>query len=422
MPQLAATDTVAIQLEAVSPELPLLAEKEAQLDSRIQDAGKAEMVSTRNFRIPMQVALPGAVAKVNLDGGDFPRGGKGKYDVGTVTPIAYCVPLEFTQLAKMTGSGGNVSTIDVVARNIAQCIDALKNNRDKFLQTDGTGKLATVKSDYAGAGANPITLSATPFGARLLAIGQKVQVFNGNALRNPCTITDIGNSLGGSQAITVDAVPAGTVAGDFIRVDGVENGGPLFLNGIPVFHSTSTAGNVLGIARTNSYVVAQGVNAASASLTQPMIRLAKNQIRQKLGDAAVKGLVFHTHPSQLDSYEQLGFTLQTIPLQGGNAGGGTLDLMFSGQRKMDGHEVIENIHADQTRIDLLNFDVWGKVKWGDGTFWYEVEGNRMWPIPAAAGGGWSSGVITFLVDCLQYYANNMVGLGSISSLAVPAGN
>lgn len=409
-----------MQLEAVNPDLPLLVEKEALLDGLITDGGKSEMVSSRNYRIPMQFALPGAYGKVNLDGGDFPRGGKGQYAVGTVTPLATCTPLEFTQLAKMVTSGGNVSTVDAIAKNIAQCMEALKLNRDKALQTDGTGKLGTVASTYGGAGANPITLSSTPFGARLLQTGQKIQVFNGNALRGSATITDIGNGLGGTQSITVDAVPGGTIAGDFIRVDGVENGGPIFLNGIPVFHSTATAGSVLGIARTNSYVQANGVNAGSASLTQPMIRLAKNQIRQALGDDAVKSLRIHLHPSQVQAYEELGFQIQQVTLNDGKAS--SLDLMFSGKKTMDGHEFIENIHADQTRIDLMNLALWGKVRWGQGTFWYEVESQRMWPIPAAAGGGWSSGVICFLIDALQYYVNNMRGLGSITSLAVPAGN
>lgn len=419
MAQLNATDTVAIQLEAVSPELPLLVEMESVLDRRIQDNGKSEMVSTRNYRIPMQTGLPGAYGMVSLDGGDFPRGGEPTFDVGQVTPMASVVPLEFSELAKLTGSGGNVSTIDVVAKSISQCMEVLKLKRDKELQTDGTGKLATVAAAYAGAGANPITLATSPFGARLVDKGQKVGVFNGNALRNSCTILDIGNGLGGTQSITVDAVPGGTIAGDFIRVDGVANGAPVSFNGIANIISTSTAGNIFGIARANSYVVAQGVNAASSSFTLPMFRLAKNQILQKLGQEALKGLVVHTHTSQLAVYENLGFNIQTMPLQNGK--GAAFDP-FEAPTAMDKVEIIPNIHADNTRVDLLNLGVWGKVKWGKGTFWYEVEGmGRMFPIPAAAGGGWSSGIICFLLDTKQYYANNLVCQGGITGLLLPAG-
>jgi hypothetical protein len=419
MAQLQAADTVSIQLEAVSPELPLLAEKDSKLDSRIKDIG-SQMVSSRNYRIPMQVSLPGAYGLVSIDGGDFPRGGKPKFDVGTVTPLATCVPFEYTLESKVTGSGGNVSTVDVITRSLAQCMDALKNNRDKALQTDGTGKVATVTS----VAALVITLNATPFGARLLAIGQTVQVFNANAVRGSCTITDIGQGLGNTQTITVDAVPGGTIGGDFIRVNGVATGTPIFLNGIPVFHSTSTAGSLLGIARSNSYVVANGVNASSASLTRPMIRLAENQVRQRLGDDAVQQLVVHTHPSQVQSYDEMGWDIQVQQLgaDGKATGFDPLIPARTKGRTMAGHELIENIHADQTRVDFLNFAVWGKVKWGKGTFWYDVEGNKTFPIPAAAGGGWSSGVIAFLLDALQFYANNMASLTSITSLAVPAGN
>jgi hypothetical protein len=419
MSQLQATDTISIQLEAVSPELPLLAEKDSKLDGRIKDIG-SEMVSARNYRIPMQVALPGQYGLVNIDGGDFPRGGKPKFDVGQVTPLATCVPFEYTLLSKVTGQGGSVSAVDVITRSLAQCMDALKNNRDKALQTDGTGKLATVSS-VAG---SVITLNATPYGARLLAQGQTVQVFNGNTLRGSCTISDLGQALGGAQTITVDAVPGGTIGGDFIRVNGVANGAPIFLNGIPVFHSTSTTGSVLGISRSNSYVVAQGVNASSASLTRPMIRLAENQIRQALGDDAVQQLEVHTHPSQVQSYDEMGWDIQVQNLgpDGKPTGFDPMIPARSKGRTMAGHPLIENIHADQTRVDFLNFAVWGKVKWGKGTFWYDIEGQKMWPIPAQAGGGWSSGVIAFLLDALQFYVNNLRALGTISSLAVPAGN
>lgn len=419
MAQLQATDTLAIQLEAVSPELPVLVEKEAALDGRISDGGKSQMVSARNYRIGMQTSLPGASAMLGLDGGDFPRGGEPGFDVGTVTPLAHCVPLEFTELARLTGSGGSVSVVDVISRSISQCMDTLKRNRDCFLQTDGTGKLATVLSTYAGGGANPITLAASPFGSRLLGVGQKVGIFNGNALRGSCTILAKGDSIGGTQSITVDAVPAGTVAGDFIRVDGVANGAPVFLNGIPVFVSTSTAGAVLGINRSNPYVVAQGFNAGSSSFTFPMFRLAKNQILHKLGPEALSGLVVHLAPAQKAVFENLGFQLQTMPLNNGKPGG-DFDPFLS-IKTLDGHEIIQNIHADVTRVDLLNLSAWGKVKWGKGTFWYEVEGlGRMFPIPGT-NGGWSSGVACFLVDCIQYYVNNMVSQGGLTSLAIPTG-
>src|SRR5437588_11745284 len=160
-----------------------------------------------------------------------------------------------------------------------------------------------------------------PWVDRLLHLGQKVQVFTSNFItaRGSCTVTSIANTLGGTQSVTVDAVPAGTVAGDIIVVDGLATGNDPFINGIPVFHSTATTGTLMGLSRANSYVVANGVNASSSSITLPLLRLAQNQIVQALGADGLKGQIWHTHPSQLQAYEELGFQLQYVPLSDGKA-------------------------------------------------------------------------------------------------------
>ncbi len=424
MATLTATDTVSLQLEGVSRTLPLLVEKEAKLDSRFKDMGRAERVSTRNYRITMQHALPGVVAKVNLDGGDLPRGGHSQYDVGTITPLSFCVPLEMSLLAKMTGQGQNISIEDVVSRNIADCISTLSRMRDIFLNTDGTGKLAVVDS----VNGNVITLRSASttttgeFGAHLLGKQQTIQVFNGNALRNSCTILDKGDELGATQTITVDQVPAGTAAGDIIRVDGVENGAPVFVNGIPVFHSNATTGSSIGISRSNSYVVATSVNAAGAAITQPMLRLARNKTRNALGDEGMKGQFVHTHISQVDSWEQLGYPMMVIPMNDGK-GPANFDPTFSGKKTMDGMEILDSIHASNSRIDIVAPAVWGKVTWSDGPFWFDLEGQKVWPIPAAAGtGSLSTAFISFLIDTLQYFVDNAKACTSVTSLGVPPGN
>lgn len=424
MATLSASDTVALQLEGVSRNLPLLVEKEDNLDKRFKDMGRAERVSTRNYRITMQTALPGVVSKVNLDGGDLPRGGHSQYDVGTITPLSFCVPLEMTLLAKMTGQGQNVSIEDVVSRNIADCISQLSRQRDIFLNTDGTGKLAVVDSVNGNVInlRSPSTTTTFGFGAHLLGKQQTVQIFNGNALRGACGVSDLSNELGATQSITVDAVPPGTAAGDIVRVDGVENGSPVFINGIPVFHSNATAGSVIGISRTNSYVVATSVNAGGAAITQPMLRLAKNKTRNALGEEGMKGLLVHTHISQVDSWEQLGYPMMVIPMANGT-GPATFDPTFSGPKKMDGMEIIDSIHADAQRIDILNPAVWGKVTWSEGPFWFDLEGQKVWPIPAAGGtGSLSTAFISFLIDTLQYYVDNLKACTSITSLGVPQGN
>ena len=70
--------------------------------------------------MPGQHALPGAIAKTNLDGGDFVRGGHYQYDVGTVTTLAIVMPLELSQLAKMTGKGDNIAWLSSTHKSIEE--------------------------------------------------------------------------------------------------------------------------------------------------------------------------------------------------------------------------------------------------------------------------------------------------------------
>jgi hypothetical protein len=425
MPQLTASSAIALQLEDVNDVIPLLVEAANSLDCRIKDNGRSNRVSTKSFRVRIQTALTGAVAKINLDGGSLPSGGSSQWDQFTVTPLAYAVPIQYTRLADLVGEPKDVATVNPVSKTIADAAIYIQRMRDIFLNTNGDGKLATVDATYAGGGANPLVLasnSSNGFGSRLLAQGQKVQVFTSNfaTSRGSCTITSIQNTLGGTQSVTVDVVPTGTVAGDIIVVDGLATGNDPFINGIPVFHSTSTSGTLMGISRTNGYVVANGVNAASSSITLPLLRLAQNQIVQALGPDGLKGQIWHTHPSQLQAYEELGFQLQYVPLSEGKAK--NFDGLFQ-KMTIDGREIISNIHADQTRWDLVNVKSWGKVKWGNPPFWFKNRGGQsVFQQYDTTTGNPQAVEKSYLVDAIQFYVDNPKALSSVTSCKVPAGN
>ena len=422
MPQLTATSSIALQLEDVNDVIPLLVESSHSLDARIKDNGRSNRVSTKSFRIRIQTALTGAVAKINLDGGSLPAGGSSQWDQFTITPLAYAVPVQYTRLADLIGEPKDVASTNPVSKTIADAAIYIQRMRDVFLQTNGDGKLATVDAAYAGGGANPIVLASQPWGARLLHLGQKVQVFTSNFATNrgPCTVNSIANTLGGTQSITVDAVPTGTVAGDIIVVDGLATGNDPFINGIPVFHSRATTGTLMGLSRANSYVVANGVNASSSSITLPLLRLAQNQIVQALGADGLKGQIWHTHPSQLQAYEELGFQLQYVPLEGGKAK--HFDGLYQ-KMTIDGREIINNVHADQTRWDLVNVKAWGKVKWGNPPFWFKNRGGQtVFQQYDTTTGNPQSVEKSYLVDAIQFYVDNPKSLSSVTSCKVPAGN
>lgn len=421
MAGLSAAGAINTQLEAVQDNIPFLVETDNQLDKYIQDNGRAKRVSTKAFRVVMETAIPGNVSKVDLDSAtvELPAGGASEWMQGTISPIAFCVPIEWTKLSELAAQG-EVAVVNTVSHQLGRATERLKQARDQFLQTDGTGKLATIKAGGVDAVNKVLTLNETPFGARLINKNQVVGVFNGNALRDWTTVVAVNKQLGGTQSIKVSAIPGGTIAGDFIRVQGTEDGGPVFLNGIPVFHQTAKVGSTMNIDRSldvNNFIIANGVDANGGQITQPLLKVPFNQIKQELGESGMKSVLIHTHPAQVAAYEELGWILQTYPLSGGKAEG--LDLLFTGKKTIEGRPIVENIHADTTRWDYMNIASWGKVKWGNPPFWFTQEGRRVFEI-YGPGGSPTAGARSFLIDCVQYYVDNCKSISSITNCKVPS--
>jgi hypothetical protein len=208
-----------------------------------------------------------------------------------------------------------------------------------------------------------------------------------------------------------------------IIMQGLPGGAPVGPNGIPVFVSTLTAGTLLGLPRILSYVQANGVNAGNSQLSVPMLRIAENQPLQRLGDKSQEGLFWHWHPSESQAYEELGWMLQYIPLQGGKAG--DLDLLFNkpGMR-VNGRKIYENIHADQTRGDLLNKDVWCMVKWGAETpYWLKSRtGAMFFPVYDQTTGLVTTNETAYQQEAYQWGCGNPSTQGGFFSARVPTGN
>jgi hypothetical protein len=419
-----AATTQQLQLEALNKTIKLLLEKDDTLDNRISERGDITPVSLRSFRVRFQTGLPGNVALFNLDGGIMPSGGFDTWDQGTITPLATVIPVEYSKLTDIIGEGGpKVVSENPVTKTLADVAVQMRKNRDQFLQQAGDGKIAQVDASYAGGGANPIILASTPWGARLISQNQQVQVMtNAYALRGTCYVTNCNNKLGSTQSITVDAVPAGTIAGDFIMVAAVAATTPVFLYGIPYFHNTSTSGTFLGINRTQNYVVANGVAAGGAAISLPMLRASMNRVKQSLGSSAVKTQVWHTHMAQVQAYEEMGFAKQFIPMAGGKMPGFD-GLTSDGKWTVAGREVIENIHADTTRWDFMELDSWGKVTWGSAPTWYKNRsGQWVFNQYDPSSGNPTTYESCYFYDARQYFVDNPVAISSVTGLKLPTYN
>lgn len=426
MAALTAAAAIALAIQQVADTVPLLVEKSNRLDQLIQDNGRAEQVSNMSFRIPFESALPGSYGAINLDTSSvgLPAGGSSEYVQGTTTPVASCVPIEWTKLAELVDKP-QTAVQNAVSKQMGRAMEVLKMRRDMNLCSgDGKGTLATV-TNITG---NTITLDSTDFGARLLAKNQYVQVFNGDALRpsgnsygNSVQITFVQKQLGQPNVVTIDTVPSGMAVGDKLRVDGLANGGPVFVHGIQSYLSNAQTGYTLNTNRAgNNWLWSNGYDATQGQVTLPLLRLMLDQISNALGEDAVTpgSLTIQTSQGQVAQYEQLGEQFGMIPFEAGKAG--DLDPMFRGKKSVDGHPVIVNIHAHNSRWDALMTKAWGKVKWGTGTFWFSQDGQTVFPVMASNGSP-TTGARSFLIDTNDYYVDNFQGQSSLYNVAPSQG-
>ena len=406
------SQVVALQLEKVRPKLPVLYERDDTFFSMIQKR-EVDRVSTRTARIPLQVQPGGSFGYASFDGGDLGRGSGTSYDYAQITPVGIRFAVEITKLVEYATNASDKAIENAAKRNVADAMKQFRRDLDASLQTSGNGVFASV----ASISGSTINLANTPFGARLLRENQRVQVYDPTLATNrgSCTLLSVSKGLGQQQAVTVDSVPVGTTANDLLVIDGVSGASPTFIYGIPYHHNSSTSGTWMGISRSNPYAVANGVNANGAALTLPPIRLAFNQIRQSVGVDSLGSLIWHGHPAQVAAYEELGFVISEIEKGGSNQ---DLDLLFR-NKTMGGVKIKENVHADTTRLDLVNLETWGRVEWLPIDF-YEVGGSTVFPVYGASG-GLAASYLFYLVTGVQFFIDNPKAVSSVTNLGLPSG-
>lgn len=306
---------------------------------------------------------------------------------------------------------------DITKKNVADAMKQFRRDLDGQLQTAGNAITATI----SGINGNTITLTDTPFGARLLRKNMKL-IFMDAAqanTRGSCTINgNVQNSLGKAQTIVVDQVPPNSIIGDVIIPDGLFGASPTGLYGLPYHHSSSALGTWMGISRANSYAQADLVAANSNGLALPFLRLAVDKIMQNIGideEEALKNLIWYGHRMQKAAYQEIAASLSVIHKEGADQ---DIDLMFRSET-IGGVKTKWSIHADPTRLDLINLDTWGRVEWKEADY-LEIGGDTVFPVYGASG-GIASAYLFYLVAGEQYFIDNPRAVGGITGLALLSG-
>jgi hypothetical protein len=419
----ASVGAAAVMLEGVWNQPQLLVEKDSVLDGLISSSGKATKVSQHTYRVTFQDALPGVVSAVQLDGSsNFPGPGSPDWQEGFMQPVSWVVPVGWTKLAQITTDSDTRAVANVVSETMTNATERLKMVRDESLCAgDGTGYWGTISAVTTGANGN-YTMTQSDFGARLIAKGQNLDIYNGLAYVNTSNVTAVNDQIGTPGTVYVDT--AYGAAGNVIRFGGLVSGSPQFVYGLPYWNSNSITGLTIGIDRSqpaNNYIVSNGVAAGSSSLTPPLLRLGLDQVRHALGNDAIKAGRFKIHlaPGQQAQYEQSGLSLTNFWRNDGNVGTG-FDLLTTGDMKAAGNTFVENIHANLSRIDYIYLDRWGKIRWGDAPFWFNDQGRTIFQ-QIGTNGQITATASSFMVDTIQYFVDNPKAQAYISGLVAPAG-
>ena len=421
MPAQANANVVALQLEKVRDKVPLLYERDDILLTMIQQRGDVEKVSSRNMRLPLQVNPGGKAGSYNADGGDLGRGSGTAYDVAQVSPIFFRFAIEITKLVEYATTGRERAIENATKREVANGMKQFRAFLDKLMQTAGNGVLGTISS----VGGATFTM-AVPSGAALVYPGQTVQIYDTTLTTNrnvaaSVTTTVLSADPINAQTITVDNVPAGTVATDVIVHDGLTGAQPVSLFGIKYHQNAATTGTWLNLNRATYPVQLQTprVNAGNAALTPSNVRLAINKVRKSLGINHISKLIAYMAVEQEHAWENLGITVSQIIKEGGASDGNDLDLLFSGRKTMSGIPIKSSVNADQTRVDFLDLAHWGRAVLKDIDF-YEVNGNTVFPIYGASG-GIAASYIFYFDTAFQVWDDSPRTGAFIDTLARPSG-
>ena len=416
MAQMQNAQTIALQLEKVRDKVPLLYERDDVLLTMIQQRGDVEKVSSRNMRLPLQLVPGGKAGSYNADGGDLGRGTGTTYDVAQVSPIFFRFAVEISKLVDYASNAREKAIENAVKREVANGMKQFRSFLDKLIQTGGNGVLGTVSS----VASNMLTM-AVPSGAALVYVGQTIQVYDTTLTTNRGTCNVVAADPISAQTITVDALPAGTVANDVIVHDGFSGAQPVSLYGLKYHQNNATTGTWLNLNRATyaQQLATPRVNAASSALVPGYVRLAINKVRKALGIGQLGKLIAYTSVEQEHAWENLGITVSQVIKEGAGSRANDLDLLFSGRKTMSGVPIKSSINADQTRVDFLDLSHWGRAVMKEIDF-FEIGSQTVFPIYGASGGV-SAAFIFYFDTGFQVWNDSPRSGAYIDSLARPIG-
>jgi hypothetical protein len=408
------------QLEKVDKNLWKLLERSHMLYTTIKKQGRTEEVSMRPFRIPLMLTPTGLFSGYEPDGGDLGVGNGPVIDHAEVTPIYHKIAAAFTQKSLYATNSSAKAIVEANTLVIADALETLKLALDQTAQGPGNGQLGVVQS----VSGSVITM-AIPNGATGVYDGEQVNILNSTETvqRNvggPLTITN--HDMVESNTITFSgALPGSVVAGDIIVDPFITPTNPFGLFGIKYHQNNATTGTWLNLDRSaypyqlrTSRVNAGGSPLLHVHLMQVMAKIKKSIGPEKFEKGNYRA---YMNTEQEIQYKQLGINVQTFMKGSPQGNTDKMDVLYS-NFTIEGIKPMISTRADQTRIDFLDLDVWGRVVSKEISFYKDIEGRMIFPQYGNSGGIAATWLFYYDIGHQIFVTDPLRG-GFVDTLAVP---
>jgi hypothetical protein len=424
MPTGGSASVLATELERVESKIPILFERDDVFFSQIEKR-PGEIVSEISMRQPLEIHPNGNSGHWSSDGGDMGTGDLPDYDKAEINTVEMLHRMQFTSRRKFATDSTRKAVVNAFRRDMASGMKEFRRFNDSLCMTAGNGVLGTITtvSNFGGVGGtDTYTLTTDGFGARLLRMKQPFNVWDPTltVLRNPATLAGqlkVSYYDGPNKTIQATNSPNNVQPGDLIVADSLWTSPPASILGVPYHDSSSSTGTWLGFNRATTPEIRANRVQAGGALSLPMPRLAMNKIGDRVGIDHKKKLVAWTHPCQKQQYEELGFEASIINKDAKEQG---LDLYFNDNMRIAGAPLKCSFSWDKTRIDFVDYDVWGRAEFYAPQWMKDENGNRYF-ILRGTSGGVAASQVCYIIASWQLYVNNPAACAYIDTLTVPSG-
>lgn len=426
MPTGGSAGVIATEIERVESKIPILFEREDTFFSQIEKR-PGEVVSEIAMRQPLEIHPNGNSGSFSSDGGDMGLGDMPDYDKATINTVELIHRLTWTERRKFATDSARKAVVNAFRRDLASSMKEFRRFNDSLCMTAGNGILATITTvaNVGGAGGtDTYTLTTDGFGARLLRMKQKVNIYDATlaTLRNPANYAGepvVAFLDGPNKTIQVTNSPGNVQVGDVIVPDGVNSWTPppSWILGVPYHASNASTGTWLGFNRATTPEIRANRVQASGALALSQARLALNKAGDRLGMNQNRRLTAWMHPAQAAAYEELA---QEAIIINKEAREQNIDMYFSDNMRLAGAPVRQHFSWDKTRIDFVDLDIYGRAEFYP-VQWFKDENGNSYFMQRGASGGLAASELAYIIASWQLFANNPAGISYIDSLTVPAG-